>query len=33
MFSGALVALFYGLCAVLGGMSAACFVLGLKAHK
>lgn len=30
MFSGALVALFYGLCAMLGGLGAVCFVLGIK---
>lgn len=33
MFSGALVALFYGLLAMLGGLSAICFVLGLKAVR
>lgn len=33
MFGGALVALFYGLCAMLGGLSAACFVLGLRVHS
>lgn len=32
MFSGALVGLFYGLCAMLGGLSAACFVIGLKVN-
>ena len=32
MASGALIALFFGLIAMLGGLSAACFVLGLKVH-
>lgn len=32
MFTGALIALFYALCAVLGGLSAVCFVLGIKVH-
>lgn len=31
MISGALVALFFGLMAVLGGLSAFCFVLGIRA--
>ena len=30
MFAGSLVALFYGLVAMLGGLSAVCFVMGLK---
>lgn len=30
MFSGALVAVFFGLIAVIGGLSAVCFVLGFK---
>lgn len=30
MVTGALVALVYVLCAVLGGLSAVCFVLGMK---
>lgn len=33
MISGALVALFFGLVAVLGGLSAFCFVLGLRVHS
>ena len=33
MFSGALVVLFYGICAMLGGLGAVCFVLGLRVHS
>ena len=32
MTVGASIALFYGICALLGGMGALCFVLGLKSH-
>jgi len=31
MASGALIALFFGLIAILGGLSAFCFILGIKA--
>ena len=33
MFSGALVALFYGILAMLGGLSAISFVIGLRLHR
>lgn len=32
MFSGALVALFFALMGMLGGLGAACFVLGFRSH-
>lgn len=32
MPAGALVALFFGCIAMLGGLSAVCFVLGIKVH-
>lgn len=33
MISGALVALFYGLIAMIGGLSAVCFVLGFRSAQ